>query len=118
VSYSPIPASTPTLLARFWKKVDKTDDGCWLWKGATGSKGYGSMGWGPRGAMRSYLAHRLAYHWLVAPLDPSLTVDHLCYERRCVRPDHLEAVSLAENMRRSASWDRRLQRLVADRKAS
>lgn len=103
MTYAPIPDPTPDRLRRFMAKVDKTD-GCWNWTGATQTKGYGSFGWGPRGQARSFLAHRLAYAWFVGPLDPTLTVDHLCFNRRCVRPQHLEAVTLGENIARATTW--------------
>lgn len=77
----------------FWTKVEKTA-GCWLWRGYTW-KGYGrSNGVG---------AHRVAYEELVGPIPSGLELDHLCREPLCVRPDHLEPVTRAENMRRRSA---------------
>ncbi|MGO2813381.1 MAG: HNH endonuclease signature motif containing protein [Brevibacterium aurantiacum] len=80
------------LPARFWAKVDKSGS-CWLWTGAINHRGYGRFRWD--GDAR--LAHRVAYLTLVGPLDAGMQVDHICYERRCVNPAHLHAVSQSQN---------------------
>lgn len=64
--------------------------GCWLWQGNIGSGGYGRV-WYGRG--RQFRAHRVAYELAYGPVPEGLVLDHLCRTRRCVRPDHLEAVS-------------------------
>lgn len=81
--------------ARFEAKINRSGD-CWLWTGAVQSSGYGSFGHGGR----TYLAHRVSYELHVGPIADGLTIDHLCRQRLCVRPDHLEPVALAENVRR------------------
>jgi hypothetical protein len=81
---------------RFWRKVTKTDT-CWLWTGAQNSKGYGCVGIN----RRVHLTHRVAYTWLVGPIPEGLTIDHLCRNKVCVRPDHLEPVTVGENIRRA-----------------
>lgn len=87
------------VLARFWSKVNKTDT-CWLWTGArVPSNGveYGSFHLGPRKTTR---AHRAAYLLLVGEIPDGLTLDHLCGTLLCVRPDHLEPVTLRQNILR------------------
>jgi HNH endonuclease len=92
--YLPIPEPTPDLIRWFLSNVDQGPL-CWTWQGRT-QHGYGllSLDGVP------LRAHRVAYHWLVGPLDRSLTIDHLCSVRCCVRPEHLEMVSLEVNSAR------------------
>lgn len=75
--------------------------GCWDWPGATTSNGYGVVGRGRRGEGNA-LVHRAVYEEMVGPIPNGLHLDHLCRNRRCCRPDHLEAVTQAENNRRQA----------------
>lgn len=76
-------------------------NGCWIWQHQCCPAGYGRAG-------QSLAAHRLAYEWAKGPIPDGLTVDHLCYVRNCINPDHLEAVTLGENTRRA--WARRRAR--------
>lgn len=81
---------------RFMSKVLVLDDGCWLWCASTARGGYGQFNDG-RTMVR---AHRFAYEQLVGPIGEGLDLDHLCRERACVNPKHLEPVDRAENLRR------------------
>jgi hypothetical protein len=72
--------------------------GCVLWNGCLNSKGYGVVSF--RGSR--VLTHRLSYEFHVGPIADGMTIDHLCRNKRCVRPDHLEVVSREENSRRAA----------------
>lgn len=83
---------------RFWSKVDKTD-GCWNWIAVRNPHGYGQFTV-HHGTVRQ--AHRLAYLDLVGPVPVGLELDHLCRNRACVNPAHLEPVSHRENVRRGA----------------
>jgi len=86
---------------RFWSKVDKNGpNGCWLWLGST-REGYGQFcveDNTPIGAHR--VAMFLARGFPILP-GRSMQFDHLCRNKRCVNPDHLEYVTAAENVRRS-----------------
>ena len=84
----------PATLARFEAKVEKTPT-CWLWTAAT-TDGYGQLG--ANGKVR--YAHRLAYEHFVGPIPEGMQLDHLCRTRRCVNPEHLEAVTGGENFLR------------------
>lgn len=92
-----------TALERFWAKVDKTPE-CWLWTGPTAGQGrYGMfyVGGGRQNQHREY-AHRWSYELLVGPIPDGMEIDHLCRNRLCVNPAHLEPVKHAENHRRRA----------------
>ena len=65
---------------------------CWLWHGSLDRHGYGVVGY--RG--RQWKVHRLALLLLGVDLT-DLEVDHLCRTRNCVRPEHLEPVTVAQN---------------------
>jgi len=84
-----------TTESTFWSKVEKTAT-CWLWKGKTGSLGYAQVK--VRG--RSCMAHRIAWEFIHGPIPRGLTLDHLCRIRHCMNPDHLELVTLRENILR------------------
>lgn len=83
---------------RFWSWVEKTET-CWLWKGAL-NHGYGSFSIGAR----QRKAHRFSYELAHGAVPEGLTLDHLCRNRPCVRPDHLEAVTDRENILRGESF--------------
>lgn len=72
-------------------------DECWEWTASKDRLGYGRFGSYTRG---STLAHRVSYKLFVGPIPEGMELDHLCGNRGCVRPDHLEPVTHAENMRR------------------
>lgn len=89
--------------ARFWPKVRPTGF-CWEWTGGKNASGYGMFGIPKRDGTTDWTkvsAHRYAYQSLVGPISEGLVVDHLCRNRGCVNPDHLEPVTQQENTLRS-----------------
>jgi hypothetical protein len=87
---------------QFWAKVSKAGSvDCWVWRAARIPDGYGQFGNGDDPS-RSTLAHRVAYELLVGPIPEGLVIDHLCRNRPCVNPAHLEPVTRRENTMRSA----------------
>lgn len=79
--------------------IPEPNTGCWFWVGYVDENGYG----------RCFLngkpgyAHRRSFESFRGPIPPGLTIDHLCRQRSCVNPDHMEAVSMRENLLRGQS---------------
>jgi hypothetical protein len=99
-----VPKETPERIARRRANFDakwmpEPMSGCWLWLGCTTRVGYGRV-W-----VRDRLttAHRFAYERWVGPISEGLQVDHLCRQRCCVNPEHLEAVTARENTLRGTA---------------
>jgi hypothetical protein len=83
----------------FWERVDKSGE-CWLWTAGRTSMGYGKVHMPNR---KTGLAHRRAYQLVNGPIPDGLVLDHLCRTPLCVRPDHLEPVTMRENTVRGAT---------------
>lgn len=89
---------------RFWALVNQTDT-CWSWTGNTSTDGYGRF-FGHR-IFGTTLPHRISWMDTHGPIPSGLELDHLCQNRVCVNPDHLELVTHQENIRRA--WARRTE---------
>lgn len=81
---------------KFLEKIKVNDNGCWEWQSTIDTGGYGQLK--EHGKILS--AHRLAYELFKGAIPQGLTIDHLCRNRRCVNPDHLEVVTMRENILR------------------
>ena len=90
-----------TLLQRFWSKVrvetGPLDTPCWAWAAAINDNGYARF-WDKD---RTVNAHAWAYRQFVGAVPAGLQLDHLCENRWCVNPHHLEPVTQRENLLRS-----------------
>jgi len=71
-------------------------DGCWEWTAGINNRGYGMV----QTDGRTEPAHRVIYQLLGGIIPPGMHVDHLCRNRSCVRPSHLEPVTVSENQSR------------------
>ena len=107
---------------RFWSKVDKGGPipeqrpelgPCWNWTAYCDPQGYGRFGIGSRAdnTRTSALAHHWSFTDAYGPIPEGKEIDHLCRNPSCVRPDHMEAVTHAENVQRgthtaSGGWQR------------
>jgi hypothetical protein len=72
---------------------------CWLWTGAIHRDGYAAI----RAGGKHRKVHRIAYELLVGPIPEGLQLDHLCRERHCLNPLHLEPTTPSENKRRGTN---------------
>ena len=95
-------------VARLMSHVRIDPSGCWIWTGSLNGKGYGQMHW--RG--RPCGAHRVSYALLRGALLDGMELDHLCRNRPCVNPDHLEQVTHQINVRRGRLGPRRTHSLA------
>lgn len=102
---SPLKAKTPNIegltVERFLECViPEPNSGCWLCDGALCGD-YAHFTWNGR----SYGAHRVSWALFRGPIPDGYEIDHWCYVPCCVNPDHLRAVTLAENRKRTRRSD-------------
>ena len=97
-----------SILERIMPQVDKTDY-CWNWTGREAGKNhkYGQISLGGKQTM----VHRIVFEELVRLLEPGETLDHICRNKLCCNPNHLDAVPLRENVKRMHAY-RSLQREI------
>ncbi len=90
------------VVAKFEEKILECDDtGCWYWAGCLDRDGYGQFVFS--GKMTK--AHRTSYSLYRGKIPDTYTIDHLCWNKACCNPEHLEPVSRGDNVKRY--WERR-----------
>lgn len=87
---------------RFISKIDinSIDYGCWEWISTKNTRGYGMIRMKHNNKWIYETAHRVSYRHFIGGLDINLSIDHLCMNKSCVNPFHLEQVTRGENSRR------------------
>src|SRR3972149_1853061 len=102
------PLSGEALLATLRRNLTAEDGGCIVWTGSRDRRGYGRCYVGlrqgrGRNASVTKRAHRVAYEMCVGPIPAGAELDHLCRNRACCNPMHLEPISHRENVLRGSS---------------
>lgn len=86
---------------RILSRIAHGGSGCWRWTGQLSKAGYGVLNmYHEDGKRRNTSIHRIVYREMIGDLTDGLALDHLCRNRWCVNPTHLEEVTLSENLRR------------------
>jgi hypothetical protein len=93
--------SVKTKHERFESRALIVASGCWEWQAARHYHGYGLFG--------DTYAHLYSYRHHYGDIPVGLEIDHVCANKRCVNPKHLEAVTHLENVRRAVQRRRELQ---------
>jgi len=89
---------------RFWRHVHEAGpDECWEWTGWCDRAGYGRFRPTSKQSDPKTPAHRFAYELFVGPIPDGLELDHLCRNKSCVNPGHLEPVTAQVNSRRRSA---------------
>lgn len=102
---------TTPLYQRFLAKIQRLDSGCWQWTGFIDKAGYGRIRDGHGRAGESLYGHIVSYLIHCGPIPSNYELDHLCRNRWCVNPDHLEAVPHRINALRGEAPTVKLHRL-------
>ena len=90
------PPKAASLDRMFANAIPEPNSGCWFWLGALNEKGYGIVKY----QGRKQRAHRVTFDMTGGILPAGMEIDHICWCRCCINPDHFEVVTHLENIRR------------------
>lgn len=79
-----------------WRAKIVCSAGCWLWRGWNSGNGFGKL----KIKGKAWMAHRAVWNFFGLPLPRGRVLDHLCRNRACCNPAHLELVTVRENTAR------------------
>lgn len=88
------------LVEAFMRHVHVAAGGCWDWLEPLTDEGYGRLFWPPGNQITKRMAHTVSYELFKGPIPAGMEPDHLCRQRCCVNPEHLEAVTHKVNVHR------------------
>ena len=91
-----MPQDSPRFEDRLMSRYRIAPNGCWQWTGTLTWGGYGQISRN----RRNTTAHRAMWEHMVGPIPDGMVIDHLCLNRQCVNPEHMEVVTYSENNRR------------------
>lgn len=98
-----MPRYIPKDIDYLLSKIDVSIHGCWVWQGQITAKGYPRIQ-ETKPKRHNIAVHRLSYQLFIGGLDKGLTIDHLCSNRACINPDHLEQVTQGVNTLRGRGY--------------
>ena len=82
-------------IAKFFKRIEFQEQGCWNWLGGKRAKGYGAFALSKH---KMVISHRFAYEYFVGPIPDGMQIHHLCGNTSCCNPLHLTPVTPRENV--------------------
>lgn len=97
--------NTNSILPPTWSQIQagiqNQANGCWIWVGLKNPQGYGRVSRYARDSVKkNFSIHRVAYEAIKGPIQAGMVIDHLCRNKACCNPEHLEAVTSRENILR------------------
>lgn len=95
------PKADETHISRFIDRITIDENGCWNWNGYLSLKGYGTF----CTDYQRQRSHRYSYNYFVGEIPDRLQIDHLCRNKSCVNPAHLDIVTSKENTHRGMAFN-------------
>lgn len=91
---------------KLFAKTKRSESGCLEWQGCLSASGYGRIGI----EKKTFRVHRVAWEMVRGPIPEGMVIDHLCRNKKCCDPEHLEVVTQKENVRRGNSGKRNAEK--------